>query len=105
MFDASLRALAPEGRLLTLGYVSGRIPSAPANRLLLRNSRRPRGQLARTDLRAPGAVPFHRHRSGALLTAGMPGPAVVEYDLTDGARAFADLEARAVVGKAVLRIR
>ena len=38
VFDASLRALAPEGRLLTLGYVSGRIPSAPANRLLLRNS-------------------------------------------------------------------
>ena len=36
VFDASLRALAPEGRLLTLGYVSGRIPSAPANRLLLR---------------------------------------------------------------------
>ena len=37
VFDASLRALAQEGRLLTLGYVSGRIPSAPANRLLLRN--------------------------------------------------------------------
>jgi NADPH2:quinone reductase len=28
VFDASLRALTPEGRLLTLGYVSGRIPSA-----------------------------------------------------------------------------
>jgi hypothetical protein len=35
----------------------------------------------------------------------MPGPAVVEYDLADGARAFADLEDRKVVGKAVLRLR
>jgi hypothetical protein len=35
----------------------------------------------------------------------MPGPTVVEYDFTDGARAFADLESRSVVGKAVLRLR
>ena len=40
-----------------------------------------------------------------LLAAGMPGPTVVEYDFTDGARAFADLESRSVVGKAVLRLR
>ncbi len=105
VFDASLRALAPEGRLLTLGYVSGRIPSAPANRLLLRN----------TDVRGVnwgGLVATHPtlFRStaadlAALLAAGMPGPPVVEYDFADGARAFADLEARDVVGKAVLRIR
>jgi NADPH2:quinone reductase len=41
----------------------------------------------------------------ALLAGGMPTPAVVEYDFADGARAFADLEARAVVGKPVLRVR
>ena len=104
VFDASLRALAPEGRLLTLGYVSGRIPSAPANRLLLRNS----------DVRGVnwlGLISAHpslfRSTAAALaglLSAGMPGPAVVEYDFTDGARAFADLENRKVVGKAVLRL-
>lgn len=105
VFDASLRALAPEGRLLTLGYVSGRIPSAPANRLLLRNS----------DVRGVnwlGLISAHpalfRSTAAALaglLAAGMPGPTVVEYDFTDGARAFADLESRSVVGKAVLRLR
>jgi NADPH2:quinone reductase len=105
VFDASLRALAPEGRLLTLGYVSGRIPSAPANRLLLRNS----------DVRGVnwlGLISAHpalfRSTAAALaglLAAGMPGPTVVEYDFIDGARAFADLESRSVVGKAVLRLR
>jgi NADPH:quinone reductase len=36
-FDKSLRCLAPEGRLLTVGFAEGRIPSVTANRLLLRN--------------------------------------------------------------------
>jgi NADPH2:quinone reductase len=36
-FDESLRCLAPEGRLLVVGFAGGRIPSVTANRLLLRN--------------------------------------------------------------------
>lgn len=38
LFDASLRCIAQEGRLLTIGYASGRIPSAPANLLLVKNA-------------------------------------------------------------------
>jgi NADPH2:quinone reductase len=105
VFDASLRALAPEGRLLTLGYVSGRIPSAPANRLLLRNSDvRGVNWLGLVSAR-PSLFGSTAAALAGLLSAGMPGPAVVEYDLADGARAFADLEDRKVVGKAVLRLR
>lgn len=37
VFDESLRLLAPEGRLLTLGFTSGVIPQVKANRLLLAN--------------------------------------------------------------------
>ncbi|MCA8926725.1 MAG: NADPH:quinone oxidoreductase family protein [Alphaproteobacteria bacterium] len=37
LFDASLRCIAPLGRLLTIGYASGRIPSIPANLLLVKN--------------------------------------------------------------------
>ncbi len=37
VFDASLRSLAWEGRLLVVGFASGRIPSAPANYLLVKN--------------------------------------------------------------------
>jgi NADPH2:quinone reductase len=36
-FDQSLRCLAPEGRLIVIGFTEGRIPSVQVNRLLLRN--------------------------------------------------------------------
>ena len=105
VFDASLRALAPEGRLLTLGYVSGRIPSAPANRLLLRNC----------DVRGVnwgGMIAAHPDlfRSTAdalatLLTQGMAPPTTVEYDLSDAEAAFTAIEHRNIVGKTVLLVR
>ncbi|MGM4963032.1 NADPH:quinone oxidoreductase family protein [Tardiphaga sp. 1201_B9_N1_1] len=37
MFDASLRCVAPLGRLLIIGFASGRIPQIPANILLVKN--------------------------------------------------------------------
>ncbi len=37
VFDASLRALAFEGRILTIGYTSGRIPTAKANYFNVKN--------------------------------------------------------------------
>ncbi len=38
VFDQSLRCLAPEGRICPVGFASGRIPSAPANILLVKNA-------------------------------------------------------------------
>ena len=37
VFDLSMKCMAPEGRLLVVGFASGRIPSVPANRVLLKN--------------------------------------------------------------------
>jgi NADPH2:quinone reductase len=37
LFDTALRAIAMEGRMLTIGYASGRIPSIPANILLVKD--------------------------------------------------------------------
>ena len=37
VFDESLRAIAMDGRLLVIGFASGRIPVAPANMMLLKN--------------------------------------------------------------------
>jgi NADPH2:quinone reductase len=37
IFDASTRCLAREGRLLVVGFSSGRIPTIAANRILLKN--------------------------------------------------------------------
>jgi NADPH2:quinone reductase len=36
-FDQSVRCLAPEGRLIVVGFTEGRIPSVQVNRVLLRN--------------------------------------------------------------------
>jgi NADPH2:quinone reductase len=38
IFDASIRCIAWEGRILTIGYASGRIPSVAANLLLVKNA-------------------------------------------------------------------
>lgn len=38
VFDASLRCLAWEGRLVVVGFAAGRIPQAPANLLLVKNA-------------------------------------------------------------------
>jgi NADPH2:quinone reductase len=37
LFNASLRAIAWEGRILVIGFASGEIPQIPANRLLVKN--------------------------------------------------------------------
>ena len=36
-FDQSVRCLAPQGRLIVVGFTDGRIPSLQVNRVLLRN--------------------------------------------------------------------
>jgi len=37
LFDASLRCVAPEARVLVIGFASGRVPEAAANLLLVKN--------------------------------------------------------------------
>jgi len=37
VFDLSTRCIAGEGRMLVVGFASGRIPSVPANRILLKD--------------------------------------------------------------------
>ena len=38
LFDEAIRALAPEARILVVGFPAGAIPSVKVNRLLLRNA-------------------------------------------------------------------
>lgn len=37
VFDASLRSVAPDGRILVIGFASGNVPQIPANILLVKN--------------------------------------------------------------------
>jgi NADPH:quinone reductase len=102
----SLRCMAPEGRLLIIGFATGAIPSIEANRLLLRHldvigvnwgGMLPLDQ----DFAIRAARDLHR-----WLEKGYLQPVVGErYRLEDGARALEDFAARRVTGKPVLVVR
>ncbi|MFW6773358.1 NADPH:quinone oxidoreductase family protein [Nocardioides sp. CPCC 205120] len=106
-FLDSVRSLAPEGRLLVVGFAAGQgIPEIKVNRLLLGN----------TDVRGVGwgaFVMFHpayvaeqwadllpHLRSGALKP-----PVGATYPLEETAQALRDLDERRATGKVVVRVR
>ena len=102
----SVRCMAPEARLLVIGFASGTIPAIDANRLLLRNVD-VIGVNYGGFLLSNQAFPAQAHADlmrwwddGALRP-----PAGECFDLADGARALEDFAARRVTGKPVLRVR
>jgi NADPH2:quinone reductase len=105
VFEQSVRCLAPEGRLLTVGFTSGRIPAAAANRLLLRNA----GvlgaawrELVETD---PTLFASTAAALAELVAAGLRPLVGARYELADGAAALRAIETRTVAGKVVLTVR
>lgn len=105
VFDASLEALAPFGRLVTYG-VSGGTTNAPNTRHLMRSSRAVVGFwfrhcLDRPDLiEAPLADLFARAMRGELRE--LIG---ATYPLAEAARAQTDLAQRRTTGKLLLEVR
>ena len=102
-FDQSLRCMAPEGRLLVVGFASGRIPEVPVNRLLLRH-------LDVVGVNFGGLLPFDqgfaRRAAGELfdlVREGRIAPVIgARFPLQEGAGALRALETRDAVGKLVL---
>jgi len=99
----SLRSLAPEGRLLVLGFTAGEIPVVKVNRLLLGN----------TGVLGVASREFFEHQPAVaaqlweqlleLRQAGtLPEPPVLAYPFTDARGALRTIAARAAVGKVVL---
>lgn len=105
-FADSVRALAPEGRLLVVGFAAGEIPTVTANRLLLRNVSVIgvgwRGFVTdRPELAAEIGADLRRLADGGFLR-----PLIgAVYPLEQGARALRDLDERRAAGKIVLRLR
>ncbi|MFC6285400.1 NADPH:quinone oxidoreductase family protein [Nocardioides sp. GCM10027113] len=107
VFTDSLRCLAPQGRLLVVGFAAGQgIPEVKVNRLLLNN----------TDVRGVGwgayamARPGYMHEQWdallPLIAAGVVRPPIgATYALEDFGTALADMEARRTLGKSVVRVR
>ncbi len=105
-FTDSLRSLAPEGRLLVVGFTGGEIPTVKVNRLLLNN----------VDVVGVGLGAFTMHEPKLLqqewaklvphLEAGRLDPPIgAVYPLEETGRALAEMEARRAIGKIVLKVR
>ena len=105
-FAGSLKCMAPEGRLLVVGFASGEIPQLSVNRLLLRHLDVigvNYGGMLPVDptFAATAAAEFYAWAADGTL----PAPVLTTHALEDGPavlQAFAD---RATVGKPVLMLR
>jgi NADPH2:quinone reductase len=118
-FAASLRCVAPEGRLIPMGFASGIIPQIPANILLVKNVTVIgfyygywNGWGGKTEPTPKEAAALARRRAMVMAaqdemmrwyTEGKLKALVAgRYDLVDWMKAFRLIEDRTVVGKAVL---
>lgn len=105
VFEQSVRCLRPEGRLVTVGFASGTIPTVAANRLLLRNADVV-GAAWRELLDVDPALFTDTAATLARLVRDGLRPLVgATFDLADGAIALRMIEDRAVAGKVVLTTR
>jgi NADPH2:quinone reductase len=106
VFDASLRATAPNGRLLVIGFASGSVPQIPANILLVKNISVIGyywGAYRRLD---PGALRRSFEELRRLFTDGKLQPIVSQtLPLEAAGQAIALLKSRTVTGKLVLKVR
>lgn len=106
-FTDSLRVLAPQGRLLVVGFAAGQgIPEVKVNRLLLNN----------VDVRGVGWGAYAMVRPGymqqqwaeiePMLASGVVKPPIgATYSFEDFGQALLDMEARRTLGKSVVRVR
>ncbi|MDI3314897.1 MAG: NADPH:quinone oxidoreductase family protein [Mycobacterium sp.] len=102
----SLRALAPGGRLLIVGFTGGDIPTIKVNRLLLNNIEAVGVGWGAWVASRPEYLTRQWSEVEPLLAAGVvPVPRPVIYPLERAAEAIASLESRTARGKVVIRLR
>ncbi len=105
-FTDSLRSLAPQGRLLVVGFTAGEIPTVKVNRLLLNN----------VDVVgvgwgafAFGKPEFLQHQWQELLphleSGALSPPLGNEYSLEETDKALTELDERVATGKVIIRVR
>lgn len=103
VFDLSTKCIASAGRLLVIGFASGRIPSIAANRILLKNMSVV-GVFWGNHVKAyPDYTANTQAALEALWSEGRINPEVSStWPLTELPQAMQSLVARKVLGKAVL---
>ena len=101
----TMRALAPGGRWVVVGFTGGPIPSIPLNRVLLRNIDVVGSYIGGYQSTERGGRARLRARLAELLAGGMLRPVLgARFDLQDAARALREIEARQAIGKVVLSV-
>ncbi|CAM4448135.1 NADPH:quinone oxidoreductase family protein [Corallococcus exiguus] len=106
VFEKSLKVLAPEGRILVVGFASGQIPSVTVNRLLLRNVSVVGVAWGAFLMQAPELPGEIARDLEALAAKGIVNPVVGRvFPFEDGAQALRELESRQAVGKVVLKVK
>jgi NADPH2:quinone reductase len=105
-FDESLKAMAPEGRLIVIGFASGRIPSVSVNRLLFRNTSVVGAAWGHFALERPEYFKQVAADLERMVADGFVKPLLGKrYPLAEVSAALADLETRRALGKIVLDIK
>ncbi len=106
IFDQTLRCIAPEGRILIIGFASGKIPAIPANILLVKNCEAIGVFWGGFTKRDPARNRRNFETMLGWIDEGKLRPPVVKsYPLPEGARAMQDLVSRQSTGKLVVTTR
>ena len=104
-FDESVRALAPEGRLVVIGFTEGAIPKVGVNRLLFRNVSVVGAAWGEFALPRPEYLREVGEDLERMIESGHVRPIVGRrYAFEDAAQALRDLADRRGLGKLVLDV-
>jgi NADPH:quinone reductase len=105
-FTDSLRSLAPEGRLLVLGFTAGEIPTVRVNRLLLTNTA-VLGVASAEFWAGEPDLPARQWRDLVpLIASGAIDPPIGPvFPLGEAAAAIREIDERRAAGKVLVRMR
>ncbi|MDA9033886.1 NADPH:quinone oxidoreductase family protein [Hyphomicrobiales bacterium] len=100
VFDESIRCIAWNGRLLVVGFASGRIPSIPANMPLIKGFSVIGVRAGEYGRRSPQEGKEHFSSIDKLISGGSLNPHIHKiYSLNQAVDALKELRDRKVIGK------
>jgi len=104
VFDESLRCIAFGGRILSIGFTSGRLPMLPVNIALIKGFSVMGVRAGEFGRQFPAKGRENNEAIWNLAEAGLVKPRVdKEYALADWRAAFDSLADRKVIGKTIIR--
>jgi NADPH2:quinone reductase len=103
IFDLSTRCIAPEGRMLVIGFASGRIPNVAANRVLLKDISIVGVHWGQYVDHHPEFLSHTHEVLTAMYLGGQIRPVVGKtFPLAEARAGLRELAERKIAGKAVL---